>query len=81
MNNYTSTFGNTAADALPAERAAFIRKTYLHLAGAILAFIGIEAFLMTSGLAQQIAVTMLGGRWSWFLVLLAFMGVSMLANW
>lgn len=81
MNNYTTTFGNTVADALPAERATFIRKTYIHLAGAIVAFIALEAYLMVSGLGLQIAQTMLGSQWGWLLVLLAFMGVSMLANW
>ncbi len=45
MENFTSTFGNTAANALPAERASFIRKTYLLLAAAILAFIVVEGFL------------------------------------
>ncbi len=81
MNSYTTTFDNSAANALPAERASFIRKTYFHLAGAIAAFVAIEAYLMTSGLGGQIAATMLSGPWSWLLVLLAFMGVSMLANW
>jgi FtsH-binding integral membrane protein len=81
MNSYTTTFDNSAANALPAERASFIRKTYIHLAGAIAVFVAIEAFLMSSGIAQEISYTMLSGRWSWFLVLLAFMGVSMLANW
>ncbi|MEK7724084.1 MAG: Bax inhibitor-1 family protein [Acidobacteriota bacterium] len=81
MNDYTSTFGNTVADALPADRATFIRKTYVHLAGAILAFVALEAYLMVSGLGLQIAQTMLGSQWGWLLVLLAFMGVSMLANW
>ena len=81
MNNYTETFGHSVAEALPAERASFIRKTYFHLAGAIAAFVCIEAYLMSSGLAGQIAMTMLGGRWSWLMVLMAFMGISMLANW
>jgi FtsH-binding integral membrane protein len=36
---------------------------------------------MNSGFAYQIAATMLGSNWSWFLVLLAFMGISGLANW
>jgi FtsH-binding integral membrane protein len=36
-----------AAYAPPTERAAFIRNTYLHLAGAILAFVGIEAALLS----------------------------------
>lgn len=79
MENYTSTYGNSAADAAPIERAAFIRKTYLHLAGAILAFIGLEVFLFSSGIAQTIATAMMG--FSWFIVLALFMGVSFLANW
>ncbi|CAN5215863.1 Bax inhibitor-1 family protein [soil metagenome] len=79
---FESTYGNySAAEAMPAERAEFIRKTYLHLAGAIAVFAGIETFLMSSGIGEIAARTMLGGRWSWFMVLLAFMGVSMLANW
>ncbi len=82
MNTYDTTFeNNSAANALPEERARFIRKTYFHLAGAILAFVGLEAFLFASGAAQTIASTMLGGRFSWFLVLAAFMGVSFLATW
>ena len=35
----------SAANALPEERASFIRKTYLHLAGAVLVFFLLEAFL------------------------------------
>jgi FtsH-binding integral membrane protein len=82
MNTYESTFGNASvAEALPEERAAFIRKTYLHLAGAILAFFLLEAYLMISGAGAMIAQTLLGGRMSWFIVLAAFMGVSMLAQW
>ncbi len=79
MENYTTTFGNSAADAAPQERASFIRKTYLHLAAAILAFIGLEVYLFSSGIAQTIASAMFG--FSWFIVLALFMGVSFLANW
>ncbi|HEX8637723.1 MAG TPA: hypothetical protein VF692_06660, partial [Pyrinomonadaceae bacterium] len=82
MNTYANTFGmNSAADALPEERAAFIRKTYLHLAGAIFVFVLLEAYLMISGAGAMIAQTLLGGRFSWFLVLAGFLGVSMLAQW
>ncbi|HEY0048821.1 MAG TPA: Bax inhibitor-1 family protein [Pyrinomonadaceae bacterium] len=82
MNTYENTFGNnSAADALPEERARFIRKTYLHLAAAILAFVVLEAFLFASGIAGTIMMTMrIGGNFSWLLVLGAFMGVSWLAN-
>ena len=81
MNNYSNTFGYTAAQALPEERATFIRKTYLHLAGAVLIFALMEAYLVTSGAGLAIASTMLGGRWSWLIVLAVFMGISMLAQW
>src|SRR5687768_8339248 len=81
MQDFTSTFGNSAANALPAERARFIRKTYLLLAAAILAFIGVEAFLFASGAANLIASVIFGGgAIGWLLVLGLFMGVSFLAN-
>lgn len=78
---FNSTFGNSAANALPTERASFIRKTYLHLAGAVLIFTLMEAYLVMSGAGLAIARTMLGGQWSWAIVLIAFMGISMLAQW
>jgi FtsH-binding integral membrane protein len=82
MNGYTSTFGNySAADALPEERATFIRKTYLHLAGAVMVFILLEAYLLMSGAGQWAVKTMLGTQYSWLIVLGLFMGVSMLAQW
>lgn len=78
--SYQSTYGNYSAAQAPAEeRASFIRKTYLHLAGAILAFAALEFFLITSGIGAAIAETMIGV--SWLLVIAAFMGVSFLANW
>jgi FtsH-binding integral membrane protein len=81
MNEFTTSFGNSAADALPEHRAQFIRKTYLLLAASILAFIGVEAFLFVSGAAGLIAnVIFSGGAVGWLLVLGMFMLVSFLAN-
>jgi FtsH-binding integral membrane protein len=81
MENFTSTFGTSAAEALPAQRAQFIRKTYLLLAAAILAFIVVEGALFASGAANMIAsVIFSGGAIGWLLVLGMFMGVSYLAN-
>jgi FtsH-binding integral membrane protein len=81
MENFTNTFGASAADALPAQRAQFIRKTYLLLAAAILAFIVVEAFLFASGAANMIATVIFsGGAIGWLVVLGLFMGVSFLAN-
>jgi len=76
---YELTYGPAAA-AEPAERAAFIRRTYGHLAGAILAFIGLEALLLRVVPAQLIEQTFFGSRYSWLLVLLAFMGASWVAQ-
>lgn len=81
MNEYATSFGNSAADALPEKRAQFIRKTYLLLAAAILAFIAVEAFLFITPAAGLIATVIFsGGAIGWLLVLGLFMGVSFLAN-
>ena len=83
MNTTYDDYGTSysAAQAMPEERASFIRKTYLHLAGASLIFTLIEGYLITSGAGLALAQTMLGGRYSWLIVLGAFMGISMLAQW
>ena len=69
-----------AADAPADERATFIRKTYAHLGGAILLFVVLEWALMKSSLAPALVQTMVGSRFSWFIVLGAFMGVSWIAD-
>jgi len=81
MENFTSTFGQTAAQATPVERAAFIRRTYMLLAVAVLAFIGVEVVFFSTGIAQMIAqVIFSGGSIGWLVVLGLFMGISYLAN-
>lgn len=81
MENFTSTYGNSAANALPDQRASFIRKTYALLAAAILAFIVVEAALFISGAAGLIAYGILGtGGIGWLAVLALFMGISYVAN-
>ena len=70
----------TAEQASPEARAAFIRRTYQHLAMAILAFIGLEFVIFKTGLAEAMTRTMLGGKFSWLVVLGAFMLVSWVAE-
>jgi len=81
MNNssYTNEYV-IAADAGATERGKFIRRTYLHLAGAILAFVAIEAALLNSPVAPALMSLMTGGKYSWLIVLALFMGVSWLAQ-
>ena len=79
---YTDHFSSTsAAEAAPEVRSAFIRKTYIHLAGAVLAFVVLEYLLINSPIARPLASVMSSGRAAWFLVLAAFMGASFLARW
>jgi hypothetical protein len=60
-------------------RTEFMRRTYNHLAGAVLAFLLLEALLLQWSGAQALVRTMTGGM-SWLVVLAAFMGVSWLAE-
>ena len=81
MQDFTTSFGNSAADALPEQRAQFIRKTYLLLAAAILGFIVTEAFLFASGAAEIISTVIFkGGAIGWLIVLGLFMFVSWIAR-
>lgn len=70
----------SVAEAPIETRTDFVRKTYLHLAGAIGAFALIETMLIQMGIGR-IALQLLGAsRFSWLIVLGAFMGVSWIAN-
>lgn len=75
-------YGNpfvTVAEAASADRAQFIRRTYLHLAGAILAFVCLEAMLLQMPGIEGLVQKMTGGM-GWLVVLGAFMLVSWLAD-
>jgi FtsH-binding integral membrane protein len=76
--NYAS-YADTVIYAGASERAAFIRRTYAHLAVAVLAFIAVEWMLLQLPIAGAIAGAMTGG-YSWLIVLAVFMGVSWLAE-
>lgn len=77
MNNMI--FADTVFNAEVSERAGFIRRTYAHVALAVIAFIAIEAILLESPIAAMM-VGMMTSRYSWLLVLGAFMGISWLAD-
>jgi len=59
------------------ERAAFIANTYMHLFGAIIAFVALEYYFFSSGIAARLAPLMTG---NWMLVLGAFMVIGWLAS-
>lgn len=69
-----------AAEASVTDRVAFIRRTYLHLAGAVGAFIMLETVIFTL-FGDQILPLVSGiGGLSWLVVLAAFLGAGWLAN-
>jgi hypothetical protein len=70
-------FGSVA-EAPATARVLFLKRTYLHLLGAVLAFIGIEVYLFESGLAASIIRTLLSVNW--IFVLGGFMLVGWLAT-
>ncbi len=67
----------TVAQARPSERAEFIRKTYMHLAGAIGAFVVVEFLLFQTGIAEAITMFVSGSRFMW----LAILGGFSLLGW
>ena len=74
--------GSAAIYAEDSERIGFIRRTYAHLTGAILALIALETVLFATVPAntmEAMVEKMLGG-WGWLLVLGAFMAVSWVAR-
>lgn len=72
--------GRIVANAAESEHASFIKRTYVHLAGAIAAFAVIETLLIKSGVADSFMHLLSGSMWSWLIVLGAFMFVSTVAN-
>lgn len=66
--------GDVAAFAPTNERVAFIRRTYAHLAGAVLAFVVIEALLLTSGIGESIVKTLFAQKGAWIGLMVLFVG-------
>lgn len=74
--------GSAAMFAEDSQRLGFIRRTYAHLTGAILALIGLETALFTLVPAQtmEAMVDRMMGGYGWLLVLGAFMAVGWVAR-
>ena len=77
-NPYASPY--SVAQAPAATRTEFYQKTYLHLAGAIGAFIILEAMLFAIPGIDVFVMKMIGGGVSWLIVLGLFMAASWVAN-
>ncbi len=71
--------GQLVAHATDTERGIFYKKTYTHLALALLAFIAVESFLQIA-IPDDIALSFLGGKFTWMLILGGFWLCSVLAE-
>ncbi|MDH3981752.1 MAG: Bax inhibitor-1 family protein [Kiritimatiellaceae bacterium] len=78
MNEYAQQL-STVAQCAPDERATFIRKTYAHLAGAVLAFIGLEVYMINSPIAQML-LNVMTMRFGWLMILGGFIIFGRLAS-
>jgi len=72
--------GTIVADASENERSRFIKRSYLHLAGAIIVFALLETLLIKSGVAESFVEVLQGSKWIWLVVMAMFIGVSYLAD-
>ena len=71
----------TVADQPLDVRAAFIRKTYAHLAGAVAIFALLEALLLNIPNISNTVFSLLGtSQYSWLIVMGVYMGVSHMAH-
>lgn len=79
--SYLNVSSGAVVSELPGEaKAGFIRRTYGHLAVAIAVFAMLEAQLISMGWGEQAMALLATSKWSWLLVLGAFMGVGILAD-
>ncbi|HEY9767803.1 MAG TPA: Bax inhibitor-1 family protein [Coleofasciculaceae cyanobacterium] len=62
----------SVAQASPNDRVKFIKNTYIHLAGAIVAFILVEFILFQTGIAQELTGFIAGNRFGWLMILGGF---------
>ncbi len=80
MENYSHASSLTVEQAQPNVRAAFIRRTYIHLALAIAAFVAIETLLLHSPVAPAILRFVMASQYSWLMILGAFIVTGWLAR-
>jgi uncharacterized protein len=76
---YGAYSNTTAAHALPEARAQFIRRTYAHLAFAVLGLLALEYVLLSLPGIQNVVALMTNG-FNWLLVLGLFFVVSLIAD-
>ena len=80
MNTLSAARNLSVAYAAADVRAAFVRRTYAHLAGAIAAFVLIEMVLLQSGLAAPMLRLIGASRFGWLMILGGFILTGWMAR-
>jgi hypothetical protein len=80
QEGYELDFRGSAAEASALDRAAFVRRVYAHLAGAILLLVAIEAVLLNTFAGLAILKTIAQTPMAWLVMLLLFMGGGWVAQ-
>ncbi|MFV0606612.1 MAG: Bax inhibitor-1 family protein [Niabella sp.] len=74
--NYNPTI---VAQATPTERVEFYKKTYMHVAMALLSFMLVESVLLKA-VPEELIIKMVSGKYIWLFILGAFWLASMFLN-
>lgn len=77
---YEATYATTVAESSPEVRASFLRRTYMHLTGAVFLFVLLEAILLQTPLAPAMVSAIQGSKWIWLAMLGGFMLVGHFAH-
>jgi FtsH-binding integral membrane protein len=73
--------GDTAASASRSERLAFIRRTYAHLTGAVVAFVILTTLLIKSGVGEGFLRTLMANSAAWIGVMVLFIAGGFAAQY
>lgn len=63
-----------------AERAAFLQRTYTHLAGAVAAFVVLCAAFVEAGIGETMLRALGGSQFGWLMLMGGFVGASWIAT-
>ncbi|MDO6517005.1 Bax inhibitor-1/YccA family protein [Zobellia uliginosa] len=75
MENHLTPNNQVVSTLTEVERASFYRKTYMHLAGAVLLFVLVETLFFQIPPVLNFALSLTGG-YSWLIMLAAFMFIT-----
>ena len=73
--------GETVAAAPVSERVAFIRRTYAHVAAAVVALVAFETVLIGTGIAKDIVSSMFASNFAWLGLMVVFIGGTFAAQY